>query len=208
MCIILDYVLEENRGERVRKTRNFINDKKENSFLLCFYVKDENIPKWIERQKILLREFVKQTDKDYDPYSSEESRKLTPRDKKKISKLNRSPENREEIIRRTINTTNEIERGINSFIESKIDEFVTPVSEIDPDLKGHLFTWLKSNDSDAKTIASAVQEHNRKELKILTADKKDWRKELLDEIHNDFELKKKYPKLPVIKYSQNLEETG
>lgn len=204
MCIILDYVLEENGGERVRKTRNFINDKKEDSFLLCFYVKNENIPKWIERRKILLRELIRQTNKDYDPYSSGESQKLTLRDKKKILKINRNGEE----IRKFRRTTNKLKRRINSFIESKIDEFVTPISEIDFDLKSHLFTWLKSNDSDAKTIASAVQEHNRKELKILTADKKDWRKELLDEIHNDFELKKKYPKLPVIKYSQDLEETG
>ena len=139
-----------------------------------------------------------------------ESREVySPRDRKKILKLNKLSGNRdkEEIIRKLRKTTNELEHRINSFIKNKIDEFVTPVSEIDFDLKSCLFTWLKSNDSDAKTIASAVQEHNKKELKILTADKKDWKEELLDEIHNDIDLKKKYPKLPIIKYAQNLEET-
>ena len=38
----------------------------------------------------------------------------------------------------------------------------------------------------------------------MTADKKDWKKELLEEIHEDLFLKKEYPKLPKIEYLQDL----
>ena len=81
---------------------------------------------------------------------------------------------------------------------------VIPINEIDPKLKSCLFTWLTPNDSDSKTIASAIQEHNKKEVVIITADKKDWTKELLEEVHNDPSLKKVYEKLPEIKYVQDL----
>jgi len=39
---------------------------------------------------------------------------------------------------------------------------------------------------------------------IITADKKDWTKELIEEVHNDPNLKKVYTKLPEIKYVQDL----
>ena len=206
MCIILYYVGEGDRDEFIKKTKNFIDNKK-NSLLLCYYIKDKNIPKWLNRQRILFRELIKQiNDSDYKPYSSKEASYLVNRDKNKIIKLIalfRNTSDKKEIIVKFERAYNEIEYKINSFLKEKIDEFVTPISEIDFDLKSCLFTCLKSNESDAKTIASAVQEHNKRDLIILTADKKDWNKNLLEEIYNDITLKKKYLKLPVIKYVQD-----
>ena len=62
---------------------------------------------------------------------------------------------------------------------------------------------LSPNDSDAQTLASAVQEHNNNRLTIITADKKHWTDDLLKEVHNDSTLLKKYPFLPKIEYLQN-----
>ncbi len=206
MCVILYFIGEGDKKEFIIKTKNFVNNKKDDQFLVCCYVKEINLPKWIKRQKILFRELIRQIrSKDYIPYSCEESKELYERDKRKIIKLktiiNRS-QNKKEVLIKFERTINEIERRVHDFLKRYIDEFVIPVNEIDFELKSCLFTWLNSNDSDAKTIASAIQEHNKKGLMIITADKKDWTKELLEEVHNDIFLKKKYPKLPEIKYLQ------
>jgi len=214
MCIVLYYAGEGDRPDFNKKTRKFVERKKEDSFLLCYYIKEINLPKWLERQKIILKEIAKKlSDKSYTLYSSSESLKLTDRDKKKLIKLlvlSQNIANTEEKISKITRIFFELERRINYFLKNYIDETVVPVSDIDFKLKSCLFTWLalenpgNPNDSDAKTLASAIQEHNKKELKIITADKKDWNKELLEEVHNDIVLNKKYPKLPEIKHLQNL----
>ena len=213
MCIILYYIGEGDKEIFVKKSRQFINEKGQDEFLLCYYIKDENLPKWIDRQKILFRELIKQiNDPDYAPYSSQESKKLYERDKKKIIKLItlfRGFSDKKQIIKNFERAVQEIEIRIDIFIKDKIDKIVIPISDIDFELKSHLFTFLNlgsavKNDSDAKTIASAIQENNNKQLIIITADKNDWNKELLQEVHNHYNLKKKYPKLPDINYLQDL----
>ncbi|MFH1358535.1 MAG: hypothetical protein ABIH37_01460 [archaeon] len=213
MCIILYYIGEGDKEIFIKKSKQFINEKGQNEFLLCYYIKDENFPKWIDRQKILFRELIKQiNDANYKPYSSEESKRLYERDKKKIIKLMtllRSFSDKKKIIKSFERAVQEIEIRINIFIRDKIDKLVIPVSEIDFELKSHIFTFLNlgssvKNDSDAKTIASAIQENNKQNLIIITADKTDWNKELLQEVHNHYNLKKKYPKLPDINYLQDL----
>lgn len=215
MCIVLYYIGEGDKEIFIKKSKQFINGKKEgDKSLLCYYIKDENLPKWINRQRILFRELIKQINNpNYEPYSSEESKKLYDRDKKKIIKLItifRKFSDKKEIIEKFENAVQEIEIRINIFLKEKIDEFVIPISEIDFELKSHLFTFLNlgsaiKNDSDAKTLASAIQEHNRnKHLTIITADRSDWKKDLLEEVHYHYSLKKKYPELPKIKYLQDL----
>lgn len=214
MCIVLYYIGESDKEIFIKKSQKFVNEKKEeDKFLLCYYIKDENLPRWINRQKILFRELIKQINNpDYKPYSSEESKKLYNRDKKKVIKLItifRKVSDKKEIIEKFENTIQEIEIRINIFLKEKVDEFVISISEIDFELKSHLFTFLNlgsaiKNNSDAKTIASAIQEHNKNPLRIITADRKDWTKELLEEIHYHIDLKKKYPKLPKITYLQNI----
>lgn len=213
MCIILYYAGEGDKPDFNKKTRRFVQEKNENKFLLCYYVRDINLPKWLERQKIILREITRKLQNNfYILYTSLESSKLTSQDKKKLTKLlilSQSFANDDEKIDKLTKIFSELERRINYFLTNYIDEFVIPVVEIDFELKSHIFTFLNlgsfiKNDSDAKTIASAIQENNNQNLIILTADKSDWNKELLQEVHNHYNLKKKYPKLPDINYLQDL----
>ncbi len=212
MCIVLYYIGEGDRPDLNKKTLIFVKEKEESIFLLCYYIKEVDIPKWLRRQKIAYREVLKSLkDKSYSLYSSKEAKNLTSRDKKKVVKLLTIFKNFE-----TINSIDKIERiflyleqQINEFFQRYIDEFVIPVGEIDFELQSHLKDFLNlgsviKNDSDAKTIASAIQEHQNKELVIITADKNDWNKELIEEVHNHYALKKKYKKLPEIKYLQNM----
>lgn len=214
MCIILYYIGEGDKEILIKKSQKFVNEKKEDKFLLCFYIKDENMPKWLNRQRILFRELIRQTSskEDYQPYSSKECQYLYDRDKKKIIKLItyfRSLSDRKEIIKKFENAFQEIEFRIKSFLNEKIDEFVIPINEIDFELKSHLLSFLNlgnsiKNDSDAKTLASAIQEHNKNNLIILTADKSDWNEDLLEEAHYHISLKKRYSELPKINYLQDL----
>src|SRR3989338_8934883 len=207
MCIILGYIKEGDNQKIITKIVSFVDSKKEGKFVLCYYIKEYNIPKWLSRKRIIFREILRQIrDSSYKPYSDEECNLLWERDKNQVLKLTsiaNTFQDKTEIIKNFENVYQEIERRIKEFIEKNIDELVIPINEIDPKLRGCLFNWLTPNDSDSKTIASAIQEHNKKEVVIITADKKDWTKELLEEVHNDPSLKKVYGKLPEIKYIQD-----
>jgi len=206
MCIILGYISEGDNPKIIAKTISFVNQKKEDKFVLCYYIKEDNLPRWLNRKRIIFREILRQIkDISYKPYSDKECEFLWERDKNQVLKLVSFADNfqdKTEIIKNFENVYQEIERRIKEFIEKNIDELVIPINEIDPKLKSCLFTWLTPNDSDAKTMASAIQEHNKKDVVIITADKKDWTKELLEEVHNNPVLKKSYEKLPQIKYIQ------
>ncbi len=208
MCIILGYINEGDNQKIINKTISFVNQKRDDKFVLCHYIKEDNLPRWLNRKRIIFREILRQIkDASYKPYSDKECSSLWERDKNQVLKLAalaNTFQDKTKIIESFENVYQEIERRIKEFIEKNIDELVIPINEIDQKLKSCLFTWLTPNDSDSKTIASAIQEHNKKEVVIITADKKDWTKELLEEVHNDYSLKKIYDKLPEIKYIQNL----
>tara|TARA_Y100000310_G_scaffold79677_1_gene76350 strand:+ start:5126 stop:5776 length:651 start_codon:yes stop_codon:yes gene_type:complete len=208
MCIVLYHIGEGDKEIFIKKSQQFINEKRrEDKFLICYYIKDENIPKWINRQRILFRELIKQiNNSDYEPYSSKESKRLYKRDKKKIIKLItlfRNISDRNEIIKKFENTIQEIEIRINIFFKEKIDKFVIPLSEINFELKSAIFTFT-NNHSDSLTIASGIQYNQKEEIILLTADKKDWNKSNLEWVFDSQpELIKKYKKIPKIKYLQN-----
>ncbi len=210
MCIILYYIGEGDNPNLNKKANNFVNNKK-GDFLICYYIKDISLPKWLKRQKILLREAVRKLKNPlYILHSSSESSKLTKRDKKKLKKIIISSRNltNQEAVSKFEKLYFIIENSINSFLKKYIDEFVIPVNEIEFELKSHLMSFLNlgnsiKNDSDARTLASAIQEHNNMPLIIITSDKKDWNKELLEEVKNHIKLNKKYPNLPEIKYLQD-----
>lgn len=199
-CMQLGNSLEEN-------AKKFVNNKKEHLFLLCDYVANINLPKWIKRQKAILFEFNQVVShQDYAIFSSEQSNILFPQDKILTRRLILNYEKTKEkkqFIQNINQIFNLLQARISYFIKIYIDEIVVPNSEIDFELKSCLFTWLAPNDSDARTIASAVQEHNQDKLTIMTSDKKDWTKELIEEIHNNPKLKKQYPSLPRIEYLQD-----
>jgi hypothetical protein len=198
-CLELGNPLEE-------KAKKFVESKRENSFLFCHYILDINLPKWLKRQQVILFEFnQKVQNSEYTLFSSEQSIELFPKDKMIIERLVKgylASKNKDNFKQRINEVYILLGARINYFIKKYIDEIVIP--EVDQELKSCLLDWLNLNDSDAKTIASAIQENNEKELEIMTADKKDWKKEILEEIHNHPKLKKKYPKLPKINYLQDL----
>ena len=189
-----------------KKARLFVENKEDFLFLLCDYVVSRNLPRWLKRQRTVLFEFnQKIQNPDYDLFSSEQSKILFPKDKifanRLILSYNKS-KNKEQVVENINQIFNLLQARISYFIKTYIDEVVIPESKIDFKLKSCLFTWI-NNDSDARTIASAIQEHKNKKLIIITADKKDWTKELLEEVHNDIMLSKEYSSLPKIEYLQN-----
>ena len=227
MCIILYYSSEDELLSK--KTLKFIKDNQEksqkdqednqenkknnqeNNFLVCYYIAEIDLPKYLRRQKILIHEVVKKmTDNLYVIGSSDEGFLLYPKDKIKAEKLflkSSFLKNKTELIE-FMNKLNQIqikqENKINFFIEKKAKK-VIPVSEIDSELKGSLFLYI-GNMSDAKILTSGIQQYNKdnKEgLVLLTADKKDWTNENLN-VAIDNKLSKKYPKIPKIEYIQDM----
>jgi len=216
MCIILYYIGEGDKENLIKKTKIFVSEKKGDKFLLCCYIKDENIPRWLNRQKILFKEIIEQIDNlnnsNYIPYTSKDSKALYNRDKNKITKLIaffRNTSDKKEFRKKLDNTYLEIEQRINSFIKSHIDEFIIPLDLIDSELKNSFMNYLNignpiKNESDAKTMCSAIQEHQNKELCVITADKEDWTKEIFEwAIPICSNLSKKYSSFPDIKYIQD-----
>lgn len=189
-----------------KKAEKFVGDKKDDIFLLCDYIFSRNLPRWLERQKIILFEFnQKVQESSYQLFSSNKARELFHKDKlftKKLVMLYSRSQDKKQFVQEINNIFNFLNKRISNFITNYIDEVVVPESKIDSKLKSCLAIWLK-NDSDARTIASAIQEHKNKKLTIMTADKKDWTKDLLEEVYNDLELSKIYLSLPKIKYLQN-----
>ena len=48
MCIILGYIHEGDNQKIITKTISFVNQKKDDKFVLCYYIKEYNIPKWLK----------------------------------------------------------------------------------------------------------------------------------------------------------------
>lgn len=212
MNIILYHFGEGDRPDLNKKSVEFVKNKKQNTFLLCYYIKEKDIPKWLRRQKILYREILKSLKEDsYKIYSSNEAKNLTSRDRKKGIKLLTLFRKMDslEAINRFEKIFLYLEQQINEFLKKYVDEFVVPIGEIDQELRSHLMSFInivetKKNYSDLCILSSAVQEHNNEELSVITADKKDIEDNLLEEITFHPDLSKKYPKIPGIVYLQNL----
>ncbi len=187
-----------------KKARLFVNKKGNSKFLICEYIQKENLPKWLERQGEILKWF---NFKISGQKIEEDKMNLFNKDKIFLNRLILMYQNSKDQDKFKANT-NKIFAFVKIksrlFLEKYIDEIVIPIKEIDFKLKSCLFTWLHPNDSDAKTIASGIQEHQINKLILITADKKDWTPKLLLEVHNDVELKKEYPHLPKIEYLQNI----
>jgi hypothetical protein len=214
MCIPLYYIGEGDSPDLNKKTITFVKQKSEDKFLVCYQIKNSDLPKWVKRQNVLVEEIIKKiSDNSYSLGSSSDSSILTDRDKKKMLKLWATVMNSKD-RKKTIALLGivklELKRRLDFFFSNFIDEFVVPIDEIDSNLKSSFLNYLnigqgKKNDSDAKTLTSAIQEHNKNELKILTADKKDWTKDLFEwAVPIGSELSKKYPSFPEINYLQEI----
>lgn len=203
MCILVFY--SDIDSPKNSKVSELISKKAENQIFICYYILNENLPKWIERQKVILEEVVRKVrDAHYKVGISDKAKKmLYPRDLAKIQKLlavyslSADKTNFCEILAK-----NQIAlfQRINFFLNKVVDKKVIPVLNIDPELKSAIFTFT-NNHSDAMTLASGIQYNKEEKLILLTGDKKDWTKSNLEwAVPEHSPLRKKYPDLPSIQY--------
>lgn len=207
MCILIFYA---NPSESMSgKTRAFLKRKGNHLFVVCHYITDNNLPKWIEREKIALQEIKKYFDNPrYNIGTSEDGKKLFKEDvidaKKMADSSLKKMADKERAYKLLKINQELLINNLNYFSNKLIDKIVIPVEEIDFELKSTLFTFLQ-NHSDAMTLASGIQHAQKEEIQILTGDKYDWNKNNLEWTFDSRpDLAKKYPKVPEIKYIQNL----
>lgn len=206
MCILIFYA--EVGGRNYEKVTKFVKNKKDEKFLLCFYITNENMPKWIKRQKIILKLISKKIhDSSCEIEKDKEFSYLIPRDITKLKKLLTqcvSSSDKEEYYEKIKENQIIMLKRIDYFLTNLIDKEVILKSEIDLKLKSAIFTFT-NNMSDSITIASGIQHHQKEEIILLTGDKNDWTKENIQWVFDSQpELKKKYEKIPEIRYIQRL----
>jgi len=191
-----------------KKVIKFIDEKGKNLFLVCYYILNENLPKWIKRMRIIFKEIKRKINNpEYKLWSSPESKLLFKKDKingEKVLKKYELTKNKKEFLEMIEKGWIYTEARIKIFLRDLIDEKVIPVNEIDFELKSVLFTFL-NNISDAMTLASGIQEHNKKELILITTDKEHWTKDNLEwALPEHSTIRRKYPKIPKVEYIQHL----
>lgn len=191
-----------------KKVIKFVDNKGEKLFIVCYYILDENLPKWVKRMKIMFKEIKRKiNDPGHKLWSSQESELLFNKDKingERILKKYELSNNKKDFLEIMERGWVYTEARIKIFLRDLIDKKVILIKEIDSELKSALFTYL-DNISDAKTLTSGIQEHNKKELILITTDKEHWTKNNLEwALPEHSALRKKYPKIPEIKYIQDL----
>lgn len=207
MCIILFYSEGERTNSlKAKKVIEFVKNKGQKRFVVCFYIIENDLPKYIERQRIVTRELQRKINNPNHAIGSlGEGLKLYPRDKnlaEKLYHLMKTAQKPQKFITKLNEIRTKVENRINFFIQTIINEKVIPINEIDFELRSSLFTYIQ-NISDSNILASGIQQHNKKELFLLTEDKKDWNKDNLEWTMSP-QLLKKYPKVPEVKYLKDL----
>ena len=139
-------------------------------------------------------------DKDYQI----DKKELYPRDVERVNKFLSLKEVNKltdfEFIYFLENFQRIFEFRIDFFIQKLINKKVIQIREINFELKSSLFTYTQ-NHSDANIIASGIQYHQENEIVLVTSDRNDWTKDNIDwAIPEHSDLRKKYPKIPKIKY--------
>lgn len=192
--IIIGYAQDEERFVL------FVKNKKE-KFIVCYFVLEKDIPSLTKRMRIIINEVKnKLKNKDY----SINKKELYPRDVERVKKFLSLKEVNKltdiEFIDFLENFQRVFEFRIDFFIRKLINKKVIPVREINFELKSSLFTYIQ-NHSDANIIASGIQYHQENDIVLVTSDRQDWTKDNIEwAIPEHSELKKKYPKIPQIKY--------
>ena len=206
MCIILYYVSREKSFLHIKATE-FINNKRD-IFLICFYIIENDMPKYLKRQQIIISEVIRKIrNENYKIGESTEGSFLYGRDKQKAEKLflqSKLVKNKLDFINKLKDSQKGEEVIIRYFIKYKVEK-VVPVNEIDRELKSNLLSFLEGNISDANILASGILHHQKEELALITADKTHWTKENIEwAVPEQSNLRKKYPKIPEINYIQEL----
>lgn len=192
--IIIGYAQDE------EKFVLFVKNKKE-KFIVCYFVLEKDVHSLTKRMRIIINEVKnKIKDKDYQINKKE----LYPRDVERVNKFLSLKEVNKltdfEFIDFLENFQRIFEFRIDFFIQKLTNKKVIPIREINFELKSSLFTYTQ-NHSDANIIASGIQYHQENEIVLVTSDRNDWTKDNIDwAIPEHSELRKKYPKIPKIKY--------
>lgn len=207
MCILIYYASNDN-SLFSKKAIEFVKKNESEKFLVCHYIVEWDLPKWIKRQNTLVDEAIKKIkDPAYNLSSSKGWDALYPREKQKCEKSilkSKFIQNKNDFVQMLLNYQKDIEIRIFHFIKQKAEK-VIQLSEIDVELKSQLLTFLDNNVSDANVLASGIQEHNKKEVTLVTADKSHWTKENVQfAFDSKPSLVKTYPKIPEIKYVQDM----
>jgi len=192
--IIIGYAQDE------EKSVLFVKNKKE-KFIVCYFVLEKDVHSLTKRMRIIINEVKnKLKDKDYQINKKE----LYPRDVERVNKFLSLKEINKltnlEFVDFLENFQRIFEFRIDFFIQKLINKKVIPIREINFELKSSLFTYTQ-NHSDANIIASGIQYHQEEEIVLVTSDRNDWTNDNIDwAIPEHSELRKKYPKIPKIKY--------
>lgn len=203
MCILIFYTGQGN-SLQVQKTKSFFEHHKNEKLVVCHYIIEVNLPKWFARQRMILKEILRKiNDSSYTSGSSREADILYERDKQKIQKyylLYQIAKDKKEYIEAMQRTFAQAEMLIKQVINQRAKK-VIPINEIDPILRSALLTFMNCNDSDAKTLASGIQQNNIEKVRLLTDDRKDWIKDKIQWVFDSQPaLAKKYPEVPEILY--------
>ena len=141
MCIIIFYASNTEDIKSI-KAKEFVKNKKAQKFFVCYYITKENMPKWLKRQKIILKAFGKKIlDSSYELEKSEEYKELFPQDKiilKKFLAQYASSENKQEYCEKLRKNNDIMIQRINYFLLKLIDKEVVPINEIDFEVVGVL----------------------------------------------------------------------
>ena len=202
MCIIIYYTSKDGSFFST-KAEEFMKKNEKNELLICYYIIDWDLPKWIKRQKIIVDEAIKKIINPSHEYQKSEGwSSLYDREKQKLEKIlakAKFSKDKNDFITRMLTFQKDIEINITNFIKIKAKK-VVQISDIDKKLFSSLFSIIR-NKSDANIIASGIQEHNNQTLVLVTNDKKDWNKENIElSMDQDSTLLKKYPKIPELVY--------
>ncbi len=192
--IIVGYAQDE------KKFVLYVKNKKE-EFIVCYFVLEKDIPSLTKRMRIIINQVKnKIQNKDY----KIDKRDLYPQDITRIDKFLALKEVNKltdiEFINFLDNFQRIFEFRIDFFIQKLIGKKIVQVRDIDFNLKSSLFTYTQ-NHSDANILASSIQYHQENEIILVTADRQDWTKDNLEwALPEHSDLRKKYPKIPEIKY--------
>ncbi len=190
-CII---VAKFDKKDKFHKgSEEFIDKNKE--LVISFYQEKREVPFLFFRKEKILTEAIKLS---AIPTYLPNIDKLTTKDqiilKKIVAKLKLYELTQQDLfnLKRDVIL---LKQKIFYFINNKISKKIIPLETIDLNLVAKIKKKIQ-NEADSNIISSAIQEHQKHELVIITNDISDWKKEVLIEILKDTE----YNEIPEIKY--------
>lgn len=189
-CILINYHNEKSKLHN--NSKEFINKEKE--FIISEFQNIREIPYLLYRLKLRSKVIIS---KAIMPSKEiPEIKKLTPRDKQKVKEILSEFALGLKTIKDLFDMKQEIfllERKLNEFILTKIKKIVTPLNKINNNLVKDIKIF-NNNHQDAMVIASAIEEHQNNNLRLITSDKEDWKKK---DIANAC-IKNNYKKIPEV----------